>query len=220
MSIRLGKMTSVLTPLIERIIELPFPTRIGITGRVAVGKSTFARTLSDELAAGGCTATVLNTDGYIYPTAQLEAMDLMSKKGRFQTHDVPGFMADIETWKRGDVASVPVYDHGVYDRLPDPATLHPSNILIIEGLLVAHPDVTNALDYRIFLDVTDTAHVYGWFLERCLRLFPGQHQRIEDAWVNINEKTYADETSHAVHKADAVVVFDRSHGIWQITQDS
>jgi type I pantothenate kinase len=213
-------MTSVLTPLIDHIKGLPIPAMIGITGRVAVGKSTFARTLSDVLADAGCTATVLNTDGYIYPTAELEASDLMSKKGRFQTHDVPSFMSDIELWKRGEVVSIPLYDHGVYDRLPDPATLRPSDILIVEGLLVAHPEVTDALDYRIFLDVTDTAHVYGWFLERCLRLFPGQHQRIEDAWVNINEKTYADETSHAVHKADAVVVFDRSHGIWQITQHS
>lgn len=213
-------MSSVLISLVERIKALPVPARIGITGRVAVGKSTFARNLSDALIATGCPAVVLNTDGYIYPTAQLEAWDLMSKKGRFQTHDVLGFLTDVDTWKRRETADVPVYDHKVYDRLPEKRVLPPTDILIVEGLLAAHPQVELTLDFRIFLDAVEPDVVYEWFVERCLRYFPGQHQRIEDAWVNINEKTYADETSHARHNADAVVVFDRNHGIWQITHHS
>jgi type I pantothenate kinase len=104
-------MTSVLTHLVERIKALPAPAMIGITGRVAVGKSTFAQTLATMLTANGSDAVVLNTDGYIYPTAQLEAWDLMSKKGRFQTHDLLGFLTDLDAWKRGDALSVPVYDH-------------------------------------------------------------------------------------------------------------
>ena len=39
-------MTSVLTHLVERIKALPAPAMIGITGRVAVGKSTFAQNLA------------------------------------------------------------------------------------------------------------------------------------------------------------------------------
>lgn len=213
-------MTSVLTSLVERIKALRVPVRVGVTGRVAVGKSTFAQNLSATLNEAGCHSVVLNTDGYIYPTAQLEAWDLMSKKGRFQTHDVLGFLADIDVWAFGGETLVPVYDHKVYDRLPDRVMLQPTNVLIVEGLLVAHPEVEQALDFRIFLDAVDSEIVYAWFLERCLRHFPGQHQRIEDAWVNINEKTYADETSHARHSADAVVTFDRNHGIWQITHHS
>jgi len=213
-------MTSVLTHLVERIKALPAPAMIGITGRVAVGKSTFAQTLATMLTANGSDAVVLNTDGYIYPTAQLEAWDLMSKKGRFQTHDLLGFLTDLDAWKRGDALSVPVYDHEVYDRLPNKAALPASEILIVEGLLAAHPQVAHTLDYRIFLDATEPDYVYAWFFERCLRFFPGQIQRIEDAWVNINEKTYADETSHARQHADSVVVFDRNHGIWQITHHS
>jgi pantothenate kinase len=216
----MGNMTSVLTPLVQRIQALPTPARIGITGRVAVGKSTFARNLSDALNAAGCGAVVLNTDGYIYPTAQLESWDLMSKKGRFQTHDVLGFLTDIDAWKNGDAAAVPVYDHEVYDRLPHKAIIPPADVLIVEGLLAAHPQVELSLDYRIFLDAAEPDCVYEWFVERCLRYFPGQHQRIDDAWVNINEKTYADETSHALQNADSVVVFDRNHGIWQITHHS
>jgi len=213
-------MSSVLISLVERIKALPAPARIGITGRVAVGKSTFARNLSDALIAEGRPAVVLNTDGYIYPTAQLEAWDLMSKKGRFQTHDVLGFLTDVDAWKRRESVDVPVYDHKVYDRLPDRLALPPTDILIVEGLLAAHPQVELTLDFRIFLDAVEPDVVYEWFVERCLRYFPGQHQRIEDAWVNINEKTYANETSHARQNADAVVVFDRNHGIWQITHHS
>lgn len=216
----MGNMTSVLTPLVDRITALSSPSLIGITGRVAVGKSTFALNLAAALMAAGRSATVLNTDGYIYPTAQLEAWDLMSKKGRFQTHDLLGFLTDIETWKRGDVTSVPVYDHQVYDRLAHKVTVPPADVLIVEGLLTAHPEIAVKLDHRIFLDANEPDVVYGWFVERCLRFFPGQHQRIEDAWVNINEKTYADETSHARQHADSVVVFDRNHGIWQITHHS
>lgn len=213
-------MTSVLISLVERIKALPVPARVGITGRVAVGKSTFASTLSSALRATGCTTSVLNTDGYIYPTAQLEVHNLMSKKGRFETHDVSGFLTDIDIWQRGDKAEVPAYDHQVYDRLPDKLVLPASDVLIVEGLLAAHPQVAHTLDFRIFLDAVEAEFVYEWFMERCLRYFPGQHQRIEDAWVNINEKTYADETSHARQHADAVVVFDRNHGIWQITHHS
>ncbi len=102
----MGKLTSVLTPLVDRITALSSPALIGITGRVAVGKSTFALNLAAALMAAGRSATVLNTDGYIYPTAQLEAWDLMSKKGRFQTHDLLGFSP---TSKPGSVETLHPY---------------------------------------------------------------------------------------------------------------
>ncbi len=197
--------------LIEHIAALPAPVRVGVTGRVAVGKSTFARELASALAAAGRTGVVLGTDGFLFPTHILEARGLMRRKGRFETHDVPALLDAMTSWSAGTQVRVPVYDHLAYDRLPDPVPLPPGDVLVVEGLLAAHPEVADRLHHRIFLDATDPDHVRGWYLERCLANFPVPVDRFEAAWVDINERTYADETRAAAEHAHAVLTFDGDH---------
>lgn len=213
-------MKTRFSALVSRIQALDFPAVVGITGRVAVGKTTFSKTIVDELRRLRMSATVLGTDGYIFPTATLETNNLMAVKGRFRTHDLPAVIADIQAWRTGEPVRVPVYDHQLYDRRPDKLVVEPGNVLVVEGLLAAHPELAPHLDFRVFLETTDPSFVHGWYVARALRYFPGQHARIQAAWVEINERTYTEETIHARHDAHAVVVFDRNHAICEIEHHS
>lgn len=191
---------------------------VGITGRVAVGKSTFADRLAEVVSQSGCTTDVLNTDGYIYPTAELVIKNLLQCKGRFITHDVPWLLRDITTWRESGTSQVPIYNHARYDRLDITKKLLPTDILIVEGLLVAHPDIRHELDYLLFLETDPPELAYQWFLKRSLAIFPNQRERLENGWRNINEITYAAETILVRDFATSIVILDEKHEICQIIQ--
>jgi type I pantothenate kinase len=68
------------------------PFVIAISGSVAVGKSTFARTLQALLTRwpGHPNVSLVTTDGFLYPNAVLEERDLMRRKGFPESYDLRG----------------------------------------------------------------------------------------------------------------------------------
>jgi type I pantothenate kinase len=54
---------------------------VAITGSVAVGKSTVARTLASLLPRWK--VDIVATDGFLFPNAELEARGLMQRKGSY-----------------------------------------------------------------------------------------------------------------------------------------
>ena len=62
---------------------------IGIAGSVAVGKSTTARLLRELLAAWPehPRVSLVTTDGFLLPNAELERRGLMSRKGFPESYD-------------------------------------------------------------------------------------------------------------------------------------
>ena len=64
---------------------------IGITGGIAVGKSTVAAPVSTALAM-----PVVSTDGFIFPAEVLTARDLMGRKGFPESYDVDALVAFVD----------------------------------------------------------------------------------------------------------------------------
>ena len=73
----------------------PFIT--GVSGPVAVGKSTFAAELARRASRSNVVTAVVATDGFLLPNAELDARGLTMRKGFPESFDTPRmaqFLAD------------------------------------------------------------------------------------------------------------------------------
>lgn len=169
-------------------LDQPQPPRtpfvIGLAGSVAVGKSTTARVLQQMLAhwPANPSVSLVTTDGFLYPNAELARRGLMDRKGFPESYDRKAllrFVMDIKSGK--DEVEGPTYSHLVYDVVPDERVVvaHP-DIVIIEGLNVLQPARTRAdgltglaisdfFDFSVYVDAA-ISDIRTWYVDRFLRL--------------------------------------------------
>lgn len=160
------------------------PFIIGISGSVAVGKSTTARVLRALLARWPDHPRVdlVTTDGFLLPNRELEKRGLMNRKGFPESFDMRrllNFLADVKSGKA--LAEAPVYSHFHYDILPGQAVrVERPDILIVEGLNVllparlpsggeAIPFVSDFFDFSIYIDA-DAKVIEDWYAARFMKL--------------------------------------------------
>ncbi|XIF19564.1 MAG: type I pantothenate kinase [Acetilactobacillus jinshanensis] len=155
------------------------PFIIGISGSVAVGKSTTARLLEVLLSHffEGYKVQMITTDGFLYPNRVLKKKHLMKIKGFPQTYDMPAlikFLNAVKTCKR-EVKS-PVYSHQVYDVIPHRYDIvDRPDVLIIEGINVLQlPSnqqlyVSDFTDFSIYIDAKAPL-IEQWYLTRLKKL--------------------------------------------------
>lgn len=159
--------------------EPKVPYIIGISGSVAVGKSTASRVLQALLSRwpNHPKVSLVTTDGFLYPLAELERKDMLSRKGFPESYDLQSLLAFLMAIKSGEgPVYAPVYSHHQYDLLPDQRIeVNRPDIVIVEGLniLQTGPDraglfVSDFLDFTIFVDAKTEA-IKQWFVARVLR---------------------------------------------------
>lgn len=160
------------------------PYVVGLAGSVAVGKSTTARLLQALLSRwqNHPRVDLVTTDGFLLPNSELEAQDIMHRKGFPESYDQRSLIRFLAQIKAGaDEASAPVYSHTVYDIVPGATTvIRRPDILIVEGLNVlqtTHPSanrppsvfVSDFFDFRIYVDALES-DIEQWFVDRFLAL--------------------------------------------------
>jgi type I pantothenate kinase len=159
------------------------PFVIGVAGSVAVGKSTTARLLQQMLAHWPAhpSVSLVTTDGFLYPNAELERRGLLERKGFPESYDRKAllrFVIDIKSGK--DEVSAPTYSHLTYDVTDEHVTVKGPDIVIIEGLNVLQParvradgrpglGVSDFFDFSVYVDAA-TSDIRRWYTERFLRL--------------------------------------------------
>jgi type I pantothenate kinase len=165
----------------DRTAKAPFV--IAVAGSVAVGKSTTARLLQSLLAAGPAAPRVslVTTDGFLLPNAELEERGLLGRKGFPESYDRRALLRFVGAVKSGADVAAPVYDHQAYDIVPGgEQRVDRPDILILEGLNVlqagGRPDGTapevflsDFFDFSVYVDAAE-ADIRSWYVDRFLAL--------------------------------------------------
>jgi type I pantothenate kinase len=163
---------------------------VGISGSVAVGKSTTADVLVSLLGNGKDAGDValMTTDAFLWPNQILEERGLMGRKGFPESFDTASLIAALTSVKSGaDDVRVPVYSHETYDIVADEyQLLGQPEILVLEGVNVLQaqpsgspgvlPLVSDFVDLSIYVDAPIPL-LEHWYLERFLGWRAGAHDR-------------------------------------------
>lgn len=203
---------------------------VGITGSVAVGKTTLARQIAEALPG---TVEIVSTDGFLKPNAVLEAEGLAMRKGFPESYDRSAMAAALAGLKQGAV-TVPAYSHTTYDIDPAAARrIAGADIVLVEGLGLA-PDAAGQrppLDLLLYIDATE-ADIIAWFLARFMGLWEAaatdptsfyarfRHMNEAEArqfalsvWNGINRPNWQDHITLAKPVADIVVIKALDHSL-------
>ncbi len=159
------------------------PFVIGVAGSVAVGKSTTSRLVRELLSLRASTPRVqlVTTDGFLWPTAELEKRGILNRKGFPESYDRRALLRFVTQVKSGvSPVNAPAYSHLLYDRIDgEYQEVTAPDVLIVEGLNVLQPPATHSalsvsdlFDFSIYVDA-NPEHIAHWYEERFLTLQRG-----------------------------------------------
>ncbi|MGT2846333.1 type I pantothenate kinase [Streptococcus massiliensis] len=154
------------------------PFIIGISGSVAVGKSTTSRLLQILLSRTFDNAKVelVTTDGFLYPNAILEERNLLNRKGFPESYNMELLLDFLDHLKNGQSYQIPVYSHEIYDIVShEKQDIEAADFVIVEGINVfqnpqnEHLYMTDFFDFSIYVDA-EVENIEKWYLERFMKL--------------------------------------------------
>ena len=161
----------------QKVASAPFI--IGISGSVAVGKSTTARLLQILLSRSypNLKVHLMTTDGFIYSNQELKRRNLLERKGFPESYNMNlliAFLQDVLSGKKDIV--YPLYSQELSDIVPGKyGHVREPDILIIEGIntlqLPTNGQIVTSdfFDFSIYIDAPEDL-IEKWFMQRFVRL--------------------------------------------------
>ncbi|MDD0818513.1 hypothetical protein [Bacillus cereus] len=139
------------------MINLTYPTKVGVSGITASGKTTFANELAEEIKKRGLPVTRASIDDFHNPRLIRYAQGKESAKGYYEdAHDYTAFKERLlkplgpngnlqyETISHNLITDIPVYNTPIFAQ--------PNMVLIVDGTFLFKKDVAHLFDYKIFVD--------------------------------------------------------------------
>ncbi|MEZ4417541.1 MAG: uridine kinase [Gemmatimonadota bacterium] len=128
------------------------PVLIGTAGGSGSGKSTVVDRIAQVLGPSrvGC----LHADAYYRDFGHLSLDDrALVNFDHPEALDLPLLLRHVDALKRGEGVEEPVYDFATHTRTERTRLLHPTPVVIVDGILIlAEPTLRERLDIKIFVD--------------------------------------------------------------------
>ena len=124
---------------------------IGIAGGTGSGKTTITNKISERL---GSDITVITHDNYYRAHHEMtyEERTLLNYDHP-DAYETELMVEQLAALRRGESIEMPVYDFSIYDRTDKTTTVHPSRVIIVEGIVIlAHPELRDLLDVKVYVD--------------------------------------------------------------------
>jgi len=125
---------------------------IGIAGGSGSGKTTVVKELIKQIPEN--TVSVISQDAYYYDNGHLSQEE--KKKINF---DHPNSIewdllnADLDRLRAGQSIEMPIYSYVTCSRAKETVTVNPSNVIIVEGILIlTNAELRKRLDIMAFVD--------------------------------------------------------------------
>lgn len=132
---------------------------VGIAGGTASGKTTVARKLHEALETSG--VAFIDQDSYYRDLSHLTFEE--RREVNFDhpdAFDTELLVKHLAALKAGQAVQKPIYDYVQSTRTTKSTTVHPAELILIEGILVLHTEpVRRELDVRIFVETEDDVRI-------------------------------------------------------------
>jgi type I pantothenate kinase len=186
------------------------PFIVGISGSVAVGKSTTARLLQLLLSRQMPDKKVqmLTTDGFLYPNAVLKSRGILARKGFPESYDMQQLTKFLVDVKADLTVQAPLYSHQLYDVVPgETEEVGQPDLLIVEGINVLQTGSASPIYYSDLYDLTlyvdaEEGNIERWYLERFNTLLD-------------RARKHPDDYYHATAMGDRNAALDMARGVWE-----
>ena len=172
---------------------------IGIAGGTGSGKTTVTEKLQEYF---GADVSVLHHDSYYKRHDELPF-----EKRRLLNYDHPDsfdtslLIEDLRSLKAGHTVHCPVYDYSIHNRTDRTEEVHPTKVIIVEGILIfADEELASEMDIKIFVDTDADERI----LRRILRDVRERGRTLESVVepISLEEPLYTDG-------GDAMYVIDQ-----------
>ena len=219
------------------------PFIIGVSGSVAVGKSTTSRLLQILLSriVPGASVELVTTDGFLYPNSVLIEQEILNRKGFPESYDMEALLNFLDQLKNGQDVDIPVYSHEIYDIVPgQKQRVEAADFVIVEGINVfqnphnARLYITDFFDFSIYVDAA-VEDIESWYLDRFLKLLsfaqddPGNYyyrftqlplSEVKDfahqVWTSINLTHLQNYIEPTRNRAEVILHKSKNHEIDEI----
>ena len=138
-------------------LNLTYPTRVGVSGITASGKTTFANELAEEIKKRGLPVTRASIDDFHNPRVIRYAKGKESARGYYEdAHDYTAFKERLlmPLGPNGNLQYEMISHNLITDMSVhnEPLLATQNMILIVDGTFLLKKDVAYLFDYKIFVD--------------------------------------------------------------------
>jgi type I pantothenate kinase len=164
---------------------------LGVSGGVAVGKSTFSESLTGILGNDtDLSVAVVSSDGFLFPNAALAELGIADRKGFPESYDVGAIVQFLTDVHDGQPTTVPVYNHHTYDITGTTDDVPVVDVMVFEGV--------NALQFHSYLDVgiylhADEPILREWFITRTSAFREAARRAYSpffDPWIDVPDELF------------------------------
>ena len=215
----------------KKLSQEPFSFFVGITGGVAVGKSTLTEQIKNKLQELKINLKIntIPLDNFIYGNKLLIQYQLFNRKGfpeSFDMASLKNFFLDLNS-EQFKNTYLPFYSQNIKDIHPEKNFyVEKSDIYLIEGINIffSYEDnfskfkVKDYLDFCIYLDA-DLHNVKNWYVNRYRQARKSSSlkndQNINNLWDG-NVQLLKQYLEPFIHQADCIIKKSSNHALESI----